>query len=105
MIMAVFVRRLREGQTYDDFRKAWYPDFSFPVKGHVVTGMRLDDPREIINIGFMDISPEDFAGFLEGGAPHEATRHDRIADVIEPEMTRTFYVQIADDDFSDRPVG
>jgi hypothetical protein len=105
MIMAVFVRRLKEGKTYEDFREAWYPDFAYPVKGHVVTGQRMDDPREIINIGFVDLSPEDFAGFLERSAPHEATRHDRIAEIIEPEMTRAFYVQIADDDFSDRPVG
>jgi hypothetical protein len=30
----------------------------------------------------------------------EARRHERIAEVIEPEMTRAFYVQVADDDLS-----
>jgi hypothetical protein len=39
-------------------------------------------------------------GFLERAAPEEARRHDRIAEVIEPEMTRAFYVQVADDDLS-----
>jgi hypothetical protein len=28
MFVAVFVRRLREGKTYEDFLEAWYPDAS-----------------------------------------------------------------------------
>jgi hypothetical protein len=37
---------------------------------------------------------------LERTAPEEARRHERIAEVIEPTMTRAFYVQVADDDLS-----
>ena len=35
--------------------------------------------------------------------PQESVRHDRIDEVIEPEMTRAFYVQVADDDLTDGP--
>ena len=36
MIGVVFVRRLREGKTYDDFRAAWYPDEGFGVPARVL---------------------------------------------------------------------
>jgi hypothetical protein len=32
--------------------------------------------------------------------PQEQRRHDRIDSVVEPEMTRRFYVQVAEDNFS-----
>jgi hypothetical protein len=30
-------------------------------------------------------------------------RHGRIDDVIEPELTRAFYLQVADDDLTEAP--
>lgn len=103
MIISVFVRRLRDGKTYEDFRKAWLPDKGFGVPTRVVSGRRADDEREIITIGFTDISDDEAEAFLAKIGPQESVRHDRIDDVIEPEMTRTFYIQIADDDLTDVP--
>ena len=53
-----------------------------------------------MTIGFTDIEPHEIDAFLERTAPEEARRHERIVDVIEPTMTRAFYVQVADDDLS-----
>ena len=103
MMITVLVRRLREGNTYDDFRRAWLPDKGFGVPTRVVTGQRSDDDREIITIGFTDIEPDEADSFLQQIGSQEQVRHDRIDAVIEPEMTRTFYVQIADDDLMDAP--
>lgn len=103
MIISVIVRRLREGKTYDDFREAWLPDKGFGVPTRVVTGQRADDDREIVNIGFVDLPADQADAFLQQIGPQEAARHDRIDDVVEPEMTRVFYVQVADDDFTDAP--
>jgi hypothetical protein len=100
MVLAVFVRRLREGKTYDDFRAAWLAEKGFGVPTRVVSGQRLDDDREIITIGFVDVDPEDLAAGMEGVADQEQVRHDRIDEVIEPEMTRVFYAQVGDDDLS-----
>ena len=100
MVLAVFVRRLREGKTYEDFRAAWMAEKGFGVPTRVVTGQRLDDDREIITIGFVDIEPEALAAGAAGVADQEQVRHDRIDEVIEPEMTRTFYVQVGDDDLT-----
>jgi hypothetical protein len=33
MYIAVLVRRLREGKTYEDFVEAWYPDKGFDIGG------------------------------------------------------------------------
>ena len=100
MVLAVFVRRLRVGKTYADFRKAWRAEKGFGVPTRVVSGQRLDDDREIITIGFVDGAPEDLLAGFERVADQEQVRHDRIDEVIEPGMTRTFYVQVGDDDLS-----
>jgi hypothetical protein len=75
-------------------------DHGFGVPPRVVTGERLDDDREIITIGFVDIDPEDLQAGFERVADQEQVRHNRIDDVIEPEMTRVFYRQVGDDDLS-----
>ena len=124
MIVSILVRRLREGKTYDDFRDAWLPEKGFGWPTRVVTAQRMDDPREIVTIGFSDISPEqgeallaqvglDKSGEARGEAADEPDdehlgevageqlrRRSRISEVIEPEMTRTFYVQLAEDDLT-----
>ena len=103
MLIGILTRRLREGKSYEDFRKAWLPDKGFGVPTRVVSAQSLEDPREIITIGFTDIEPEEAEEFLARVGPQENVRHDRIDEVIEPEMTRAFYVQVADDDLSDEP--
>src|SRR4051812_24532519 len=124
MIVSILVRRLREGKTYEDFRDAWLPEKGFGWPTRVVTAQRLDDPREIVTIGFSDIDPETAQGLLakvgidESGTEGESAaasqgdehlaevadvqlaRRSRISEVIEPEMTRAFYVQVAEDDLS-----
>lgn len=124
MIISILVRRLREGKTYDDFREAWLPEKGFAWPTRVVTGQRMHDPREIITIGFSDIGPEQGEALLaqvglettgeegtetaeEPGDEHlgevaeeQLRRRSRIDEVIEPEMTRAFYVQLAEDDLT-----
>jgi len=100
VIISVLTRRLREGKTLDDFRAAWHREGGFGVPTRVVTGQGLEDPREIVTIRFTGIEVDEIDAFLERTAPEEARRHDLIAEVIEPEMTRAFYLQVADDDLS-----
>jgi hypothetical protein len=126
MIVSILVRRLREGKTYEDFRLAWLPEKGFGWPTRVVTAQRLDDPREIVTIGFSDVgrgeaeallarvgleeSGTEWEGSGEESAPddehlgdvadEQLARRERISEVIEPEMTRAFYVQVADDDLT-----
>ena len=105
MVISILTRRLREGKTLEDFRAAWHREGGFGVPTRVVTGQGLNDPLDIVTIGwfalgFTDIQLDEIDAFLEQTAPEEARRHERIAEVIEPEMTRAFYIQVADDDLS-----
>lgn len=124
MIVSILVRRLREGKTHEDFREAWLPEKGFGWPTRVVTAQRMDDPREIVTIGFSDISAgqaEELLGKVgldeSGGqrgegdgepgdehlgevADEQLARRSRISEVIEPEMTRSFYVQLAEDDLT-----
>jgi hypothetical protein len=125
MIVSILVRRLREDKTYEDFREAWLPEKGFGWPTRVVTAQRMDDPREIVTIGFSDISAEEGEALLaqvgldSSGekrddteepkpddehlgevADEQLARRSRISEVIEPEMTRAFYVQVAEDDLT-----
>jgi len=100
MIISVLTRRLREGKTYADSRAAWKPEKGFGIPTRVVTGQGLEDRQEIVTIGFSELDPDDVPAFLERVGPQEKARHDRIDEVIEPEMTRGFYIQVADDDLT-----
>jgi len=61
MMVSLVTRRLKEGKTYEDFRKAWYHTIGFgitsdappePPLGRLYTVINAFDPREIIVIGF-----------------------------------------------------
>jgi len=103
IVISVLVRRLREGKTYEDFREAWLPDQGFGFPTRVVSAQRVDDDREVITIGFSELDEAEADAQLRRLGPQEERRHDRIESVVEPDMTPRFYVQVAEDDFTDVP--
>jgi len=103
MIVVVFRRRLREGATLEDFITAWRADRGFGVPARVFNAVAMDDPREILSVGFVDIDPVDFAAATTTVADQEAVRHSRIDDVIESTELRAFYDLRTEHDFSDLP--
>lgn len=103
MIVSVLQRRLREGKDYDDFRAAWLPEKGFGVPTRVVSAVSMEDPRDIVTIGFSDLDPADVEVFVERVGPQEKLRADRLREVVEPGGTRGFYMQVADDDLTDVP--
>jgi hypothetical protein len=103
IVIAVLTRRLREGKTYEDFRKAWLPEQGFGFPTRVVSAQRVDDDREIVTIGFSQLDEGEAEAQLRRIGPQEQRRHEKIDEVIEPDMTRRLYVQLADDDFTAAP--
>jgi hypothetical protein len=103
IVISVLIRRLRQGTTYDEFRDAWLPEQAFGFPTRVVSGQRVDDDREVITIGFSELDEAEAEAEFQRIGPQEQRRHDKIDAVIEPVMTRRFYVQLADDDFTDVP--
>jgi hypothetical protein len=103
MVVAILIRRLRKGKTYEDFERAWMPDEGFGVPTRVVSLQRVDNSREIVTVGFSDMEVKDVEEFLERVGGQEQVRHERIEDVVEPEMTRSFYIQVGDHDLTNAP--
>jgi hypothetical protein len=103
IVITVLTRRLREGKTYEDFRAAWLPEQAFGFPTRVVSAQRVDDEREVITIGFSELDEAEAEAQLKRIGSQERRRHDRIQAVIEPEMTRRFYVLLAEDDFGAGP--
>jgi hypothetical protein len=101
VICFVFVRRLKPGRTYEDFLQAWYPDQGFGVDdGRVYLAVKGDDPREVLTVGFLEPPEGDLHGLMQRIAAQEATRHDRIAEVIEETTLRSLYDVVGNFDFS-----
>ena len=103
MIVAVFRRRLKEGASFDDFIEAWEADKGFGVHARVFNAVSLEDPREVLSIGFVDVDASAFAGAAEGVAAQEAVRHSRIDAVIQSTVLRGFYDLKTEHDFTGHP--
>ena len=98
--VAIVTRRLKEGKTYEDFRRAWYHTVGFGVANRMLTVLNAADRREIIVIGLTETSEEQAR---ELAAIDAAERESSpLDDVIESEIGRTFGVLVAEDDFSGR---
>lgn len=103
MLVSVFVRRLRAGRTYEDFRRAGYPHDGFGVPTRVLNAVRLDDEREILSVGFVDAGEDDLEALMERVGAQEAARHTEIDGVIESTELRGVYRLVDDDDLTDDP--
>lgn len=97
--VSIITRRLKEGKTYEDFRKAWYHTVGFGTSSKLYTALNINNPREIIVMGFVESKMEDFMKGLEIDVKERL--ENPLDDVIEPEIGRKFGMVISEDDFSD----
>ena len=56
-VISIITRRLKDGKTYEDFRKAWFHTIGFGTSSKLYTSINAFDQREIIVIGFVEILP------------------------------------------------
>jgi len=103
MIVSVFVRRLKEGRTFEEYLAEWEADRGFGVPTRVFNAPSIDDPRDVITIGFVDISVEAVAADLNAVAAQESVRHDRIDTVIESTKLRRMFEVRSEHDFTAEP--
>ncbi len=103
MIVSVLVRRLREGSTFDDFLAEWEADEGFGVPTRVFAAQSMDDPREVITIGFVAATPDELADWAATASAPEAVRRARIDTVIESTALRAFYDLGGEYDFTASP--
>lgn len=97
--VAIITRTLREGKTFDDYRKAWYHTQGFGVPTTMLTVVDLFDPRKIISIGIMEL--DDIARLP--AALHidiEERLANPLDEVVEDDIVRQFGIIASEDDFS-----
>jgi len=97
--VAIITRTLREGKSFDDYRKAWYHTHGFGVPTSMLTVINLHDPREIISIGIMEL--DDIAQLQ---STLEIDIEERLAnpldEIVEDTIGRKFGIIASEDDFS-----
>ena len=103
MIVSVFVRRLKEGCTFEEFIAEWEADKGFGVPTRVFNSVSLEDPREVLTVGFVAAWVEGVAGALKAVAGQEQVRHDRIESVIESTILKAIYDLKTEHDFTNDP--
>lgn len=104
--VSILTRRLKEGKTYEDFRRAWFHTTGFAVKGteagngkaQLLTFINIFDPREIIVLGFATTTLEQLKNALDIDV--KVRGENPLDEVIEPAIGRSFALQVAEDDFS-----
>jgi hypothetical protein len=103
MIVAVFRRRLREGVTFEQFVEAWEADRGYGVPARVFNSVSLENPRDVLTIGFVGVEAADFLAAMPELTAHDRGRHDRIDDVIESTELRGMYDLRTEHDFTNEP--
>ena len=104
--VAIITRRLREGKTYDDFRRAWYHTTGFGVEGKDTEGsgnrmysmINIFDPREVVVIGFSTTTPGQLEAALDIDV--KVRGENPPGEVIGPAIGRKFCALVSEDDFS-----
>lgn len=96
--VAMVTRTLKPGKTYEDYRKAWFHTVGFGTKNIIQTIVNVANPREIISIGYTDVSEEELKKVLDIDVTVRLA--NPLDDIIESTIVRHFGVMVASDDFS-----
>jgi hypothetical protein len=104
--VSILTRRLREGKTYEDFRKAWFHTTGFGVEGkdagrssnRMFSMINIFDPGEIVVIGFSTTTRDQLKDALDIDV--KVRGENPLDEVIEPEIGRKFCALVSEDDFS-----
>lgn len=96
MLRAVFVRTLKAGVTYQEFKDAWLPEGlvgSYPATVRVARNVA--DDRQVVTIIELDVPPSEFRS-----ASAALTRPDalvRLAGIVETTQLEGVYEDIFDE--------
>jgi hypothetical protein len=99
VLISIISRRLKEGKTYEDFRKAWYHTVGFGTKAKLYSAINIFDPRDIVVMGFVEYQQgQDPMKYLQVDVKERLS--NPLDDVIEPAIGRTYCILVSEDDFS-----
>jgi len=103
VIVSVFVRRLKEGRTFADFVAEREADEGFGVPTRVFNAQSVENDRDVISIGFVDIGVAELQERLAEVARQQHVRHRRIDTVVESTTLRCMYELRTEHDFTSAP--
>ena len=96
MLRAVFVRTLKPGVTYEQFRDAWLPDGlddRYPTTARVARN--LADDRQVITIIELDVPAAEFAS-ASASLTHPDSRR-RLEKIVESTQLQAVYEDVFDE--------
>jgi hypothetical protein len=70
----------------------------------VFNAQSLQDPRDVLSIGFVTASAAEFAQWMAESPSHDSERRDRIDTVIESTTLQAIYDLRAEHDFTTQPL-
>jgi len=103
--ITIIHRRLREGKTFDDYRKAWFHATGFGAPTTMYTVVNAFDPKEIISVsigGGGGSSFEEMKSKMKSILDIDVRERNAspLDDIVEESIVRHFGLVIAEDDFS-----
>ena len=104
-LVAIIHRRLKEGKTYDDYRKAWFHATGFGIPTTMYTVINAFDPKEIISVAVISggsAGYEEMKSKLQSMLVTDVKERNAspLDDIVEESIVRHFGLVIAEDDFS-----
>lgn len=93
MLRAVFVRTLKPGVSYDEFRDAWIPQDigeGYPVA--VSVSRNASNDRQVITILEVDTSPAEFAALVPSLTREDAVQ--QLRDIVETTELEGVYEEL-----------
>lgn len=103
--ITIIHRRLREGKTFDDYRKAWFHATGFGAPTTMYTVVNTFDPRELISVAVGGGGGGDFEEMKSKmrsilDIDLKERNASPLDDIVEESIVRHFGLVIAEDDFS-----
>jgi hypothetical protein len=92
MLRAVFVRTLKPGVTYEQFRDAWAPENGGDYPATVSVSRSTTNDRQVLTILELDIAPDQFASVA--GSLTRPGALQRLAGIVESTELEGIYEQI-----------
>jgi hypothetical protein len=96
MLRAVFVRTLKPGVTYEQFKDAWVPEGingDYPAK--VSVGRNVANDRQVITILELEMSPAEFKAMSASLTRPDALQ--RLEGIVETTELQAVYEEVFDE--------
>ncbi|MCA2229389.1 hypothetical protein [Nonomuraea aurantiaca] len=95
MLRAVFVRTLKAGVTYDQFKEAWVPEETDGYPAKVSVSRNVADDRQVITVLELDMSLAEFEDKRAALTRPDAL--ERLAEIVETTDLQGLYEDVFDE--------